>query len=500
MMSAAARNLAALLIGALANTAFAPLELWLLWPLALAALLWLIRDCRPRAALLGGWLFGFGHFVAGLYWTVISTHVYGGAPAWLGVSLCLSLSAFLALYPALFAAGLQWLGGIRSPWVLLAAPALWLLSELVRGWFFSGFPWFAGGYVLVGTAFASAAALVGVFGLSAMLLLWAVALLRIIVAAGAQRYLAAAISLLLPLLALLLPAPSSWVAASGAPIKVALIQGNVPQEQKWLAHMRAPTLARYREMSLAATDAQLLIWPEVAVTLPYDAVRDSYLFGLGQQLARREATALVGITIREDGLPYNSVVAIGAQQGRYDKRHLVPFGEYFPIPDWLRPIMDVLGTPYSDLGFGAAQQQAISVAGQRLSISICFEDVFGEEIALDARGAGLLVNMTNDAWFADSTAPHQHLQIARMRALETGRPMLRVANTGITALISGDGELLERTAQFQTVTLATTVQAVTGNTPYMRYTNTPLWWGAALVLLMLTGLRMMTHNNRSRRT
>ena len=116
------------------------------------------------------------------------------------------------------------------------------------------------------------------------------------------------------------------------------------------------------------------------------------------------------------------------------------------------------------------------------------------------RGAGLLVNMTNDAWFADSTAPHQHLQIARMRALETGRPMLRVANTGITALISGDGELLERTAQFQTVTLATTVQAVTGNTPYMRYTNTPLWWGAALVLLMLTGLRMMTHNNRSRRT
>lgn len=469
-------------LGALGITAFAPLEWWPLWPVCLALALFMLREQRPRAVLLGGWLFGLGHFIAGLYWTVISTHVYGGAPAWLGVSLCLLLSAFLALYPALVFAGLQRLVGLQSRWMLLALPAAWVLSELLRGWVFSGFPWFSAGYALTDMAMARLAAIGGVFSLSAALGLWAAGLLQLLLRRPPPM---PVLTMSLPVLAALLPPPSAWTDEAGQPLQATLVQGSVEQHLKWLPEMRQLTLDRYWQMSEAALPADLLVWPEVAITLPYDRVRDSYLAALQATLSAQHATALVGITVREDGLPYNSVIAVGASQGRYDKRHLVPFGEYFPIPDWLRPIMDVLGTPYSDLGFGAAQQRRIQVRDQALSISICFEDVFGEEIALDAAGTGLLVNMTNDAWFADSTAPHQHLQIARMRAIETGRPLLRSANTGISAHVDADGQIVARTAQFEPALLPASVQPRSGLTPYMRWRNAPLWLLCAAVLLML---------------
>lgn len=476
------RNLLLPLSGALAIGAFAPLGWWPLWPLALALALRLAGDLPPLRAALAGWLFGLGHFATGLYWTVISTHVYGGAPAWLGVMLCATLSAFLALYPALVFGGLQRLVGLRSGWMLLALPAAWVFSELVRGWFFSGFPWFSAGYALTGTPLDPLAAITGVFGLSAALCLWA-AILLILFVRGRPPALPVALTSL-PVLAALLPQPSNWTTPVDQPVHAVLVQGSVEQHLKWRPEMRQVTLERYWQMSEAALPADLLVWPEVAITYSYDQVRDSYLSALDERLGREGASALVGITVREHGLPYNSVIAVGEAHGRYDKRHLVPFGEYFPIPDWLRPIMDVLGTPYSDLGFGALEQTPIHVQDQRLSISICFEDVFGDEVALDARDAGLLVNMTNDAWFADSTAPHQHLQIARMRAIETGRPLLRTANTGISAFIDADGRIQHRSAQFEPALLRAVVTPRTGQTPYMRVLNQPLWWISSLILLV----------------
>ena len=482
-MNSTLRYAALPLLGASAIAAFAPLGWWPLWPLALALALRLSVELPPLRAALAGWLFGLGHFITGLYWTVISTHVYGGAPAWLGVMLCGVLSAFLALYPALVFGGLQRLVGLRSHWMLLALPAAWVFAELVRGWFFSGFPWFSAGYALTDTALARLAAVTGVFGLSAALCLWAAILLLLFVR-GRPPALPVALTSL-PVLAALLPVPSAWTTAVDQPLRAVLVQGSVEQHLKWRPEMRHPTLDRYWQMSEAALPADLLVWPEVAITYSYDQVRDSYLRALDERLKGEGASALVGITVREHGLPYNSVIAVGAVQGRYDKRHLVPFGEYFPIPDGLRPIMDVLGTPYSDLGFGAAEQTPIRVQDQRLSISICFEDVFGDEVARDAREASVLVNMTNDAWFADSTAPHQHLQIARMRAIETGRPLLRTANTGISAVISADGEIESRTAQFEPALLPAVITPRIGQTPYMRVFNQPLWWACTLILLGL---------------
>lgn len=192
------------------------------------------------------------------------------------------------------------------------------------------------------------------------------------------------------------------------------------------------------------------------------------------------------------------MLAIGAHGGQYDKRHLVPFGEYFPVPDWVRPVMQAIGTPYGDVGFGAARQPRIRVGGLALSLSICFEDVFGQEVAADARDAGLLVNLTNDAWFADSVAPHQHFQIARLRAVETGRPLLRVANTGISAHVDAAGRVLRRTAQFQTVTLASRVQPRIGATPYMRWRDLPLWIATVLLLAGLSLHRRLRARRRGR--
>ena len=464
-------------LGGLATLGFPPFDLKFL-PLLSFALLFaaVAGDSWKRAAKIG-WLFGFAHYASGTYWVYISTHVYGGAPLWLGLLLAILLFAYMACYPALALGLAARLRLFESAWGYAAVPALWLLSELLRGWVFTGFPWLALGYAALDTPLQKFAPLCGVYGLSTLMVLMSYALYRAVRERGGARLLPA---LLLPapvLIALLLPRSDSWTADSGAPIRAAILQPAVPQDQKWLPQTQLPMLIQIRDMTLAALDAELVVWPEVAVSQLYDELEDNLLAVLAKRAGERGSTVLAGIVIEEAGHGgyHNSVVALGANGGRYYKRHLVPFGEFFPIPDWLRPMMDVLGTPYSDFLFGEEQQPPVTVAGQRLGLNICFEDVFGSEFARHARGTHLLVNVTNDAWFARSGAAEQHLQIARMRALETGRVYLRASNTGRSAVIGPDGKLQAHTGFFTVETLRATVQPRSGETPYMHWRNAPLW-------------------------
>lgn len=474
--------LLAVLLGGFATLGFAPFSFWPAPVVALAALFWLCADRDWKRAAGLGWLFGFAHFGAGVYWVFISTHVYGGAPLFLGLALAVVLFAYLAVYPALVCALAARLAFWRSAAGWAALPALWLLSELLRGWVYSGFPWLSLGHVALDTPAERYAPLIGTHGLSAIYALSAYAIFRTIGAHGATRPLAVALALL-PLTGLLLPAPASWTADAGSPLRVAIVQGNVPQDQKWDRGRGAEILGRYRAMTLAAADANLIVWPEVVPNAPLDQL-GNYFGDLQRGLEPRGSTLLAGVLIRGEGETiYNSIIALGATRGRYDKRHLVPFGEYFPIPDWLRPIMDVLGTPYSDFSSGGAPPEAIRVQGQRLGISICFEDVFGSEFARVSREASVLVNATNDAWFAGSSAPHQHLAIARFRALENGRWLVRATNTGISALIGPEGRVRGRSAQDTTELLRGEVVPRGGQTPYARTGDVPLWWLAAGVLL-----------------
>lgn len=483
----------ALLLGALMTLGFAPFDWAPVSVLALAALFALAAGRSAKRAALLGWLFGVAHFSTGVYWTYISTHIYGGAPAWLGALLCITLYAYMGLYPA-FALGMMARLKLWSrPAGWLGVPALWLLVELARTYMpVLAFPWLSLGDVALDSPFVRLAPLLGVLGIGAVMALLAYTLYRLCTLQLSWRP-ALVTSAIFALLVFAPPAPTQWTQTSGAPLKVAIIQGNIRQDEKWLPRMQWPTLNRYRTMTLQADDADLILWPEVALTQPYHELKQPYLDPLAEQLTARGSTLLAGILIRDDsGGYFNSIIATGASAGRYDKRHLVPFGEYFPIPDWLRPLMDVLGTPYSDMLFGAPKQSPITIKGQRIGMGICFEDVFADEYRRDAADSGLMVVATNDAWFGHSGAAAQHLAMARMRAIETGRVVLRASNTGVSAIIGPDGELQAQSGFFTTETLRGLAQPRSGQTPYVRWGDAPLWGFCVGVILWLLLRRLVS--------
>ena len=466
--------LIALLLGAIATLGFAPFSFWPAPVLALAMLFVLCADRGWKKAALLGWLFGLTHFASGIYWVFISTHVYGGAPAWLGVLLVVVLCVYLAIYPALVCGIAARLVFWRSAGGWLLVPALWLSSELLRGWVYTGFPWLSLGYVALDMPAERIAPLIGTHGLSFLFAASAYGVSRSFSASGWQRPFALGIALL-PLIGVLAPVPEYWTQDSAPPLRVAIVQGNVPQDQKWDLSATEEILQRYRAMTLAAADAELVVWPEAVPNVLLEQL-DEYFSELDAQLRQKDATLLAGVLIRgESDAVFNSMITLGGVPGRYDKRHLVPFGEYFPIPAWLRPIMDVLDLPYGDISSGAEARAAVQVRGQTLGISICFEDVFGDEFMRASRDAGILVNATNDAWFAHSSAPYQHLQIARMRALENGRWLVRATNTGISALIAPSGRLSGRSSMYETEILRGEVVPRQGLTPYARWGDVPLW-------------------------
>ena len=477
----------ALLLGALTTLGFAPFGLWPISLLALAGLFALLQGATAWRSALLGWLFATGHFVSGIYWIYISTHVFGGAPAVLGALLLLALSSgYMAPWLGLAMGLASWLRLWQRVIGWLAVPALFLLAELARGHLiFDGFAWLSLGDIALDTPLQRFAPLIGVHGITALLIVLAYALFQLLVGSRNRRVVAVLL-LLSSAASLLLPAPRTWTQETGAPLKVAILQANVPQELKWLPEMDLPTLSRYRGMTLEARDADLIVWPEAPLTQTYDLLKDD-LDPLNEQLKQSGAALLAGMLIEEPPSSqhyYNSVIGLGAVAGRYDKHHLVPFGEYFPVPKWIRPFLDVLGTPYSDLSSAVVNRPPFMVKGQRLGVVICFEDVFADEFRHSAEGATLIVSVTNDAWFGYSIAAPQHLAMARMRSLESGRVTLRASNTGASAVIGPDGELQAKAGFFTQETLRVSAQPRTGRTPYAQWGDKPLWLGGGLLVML----------------
>ena len=470
--------------GALAPLAFSPFDAFFLAPVSLAVLFVLWLAVTPARAAWRGWLFGLGLFGFGVSW-VHESFQFSQVALPLAIVLTALLVAYLAAFPA--ALGYVLVRFSRgSSWLRLVGlfPAAWVLSEWVRGWFLTGFTWVQLGYSQLGWPLAGLAPILGVYGVS-----WAVAisagLLVMAIRAGAGRRI-----LYIGILAALWGLSwamglITWTQAAGPATKVALIQGNVPQHLKWLPSQRQPTLERYVAMTRRHWDAALVIWPETAVPAYYHQAAE-FLAELGQEAYRHDSELLVGIPVKETGGSryFNSVVAVGEQEGAYHKRHLVPFGEYIPLKGLLGPVLDLMRVPMSDFSAGSNDQSLLQAAGHRIGVSICYEDAFGEEVIEALPEATLLVNVSNDAWFGESIAPHQHLQIARMRALETGRYLLRATNTGISAIIGPAGELLAKAPQFKAHVLSGQVIPMQGSTPYGRFGNLPV----VLLLLAVAGL------------
>ncbi len=484
------RGAAAFGLGALLVLAFAPFgQGWLALPL-IAALLQLWRGTHSvREAAAIGYAFGLGLVGFGVFWLRISIDQFGGVVPPLGLLFTLLFIAVVAAYFALTGASLRWLAGERNGPLLLwlAAPLAWLGVELLRAWLFTGFPWLSLGYSQVDLPLAGFAPLLGVFGVGALLVLSAGLLLT-----WRRGWPLLALILLWGTGALL--GRIDWTEPAGTPVPVALVQGNVPQREKWRPEYFQASIERYLELSERAPEARLVVWPETAIAAFDDEVEDTLLRPLDRRMRDEGRDLLTGIVVRRpDGRYYNAMIGLGASgRQQYFKRHLVPFGEYLPLPPLLRPLLDFLHIPMSDFSADPSVGPVLYLTGHAVGVDICYEDAFGHEVAEALPQAAFLINASNDAWFGDSLAPHQHLEIARMRARETGRWLLRATNTGISAVIDERGRVRARSPQFAPALLQAEVVPRRGATPYVRWHDAPLW-----VLAILGGLWLRWRRDRA---
>lgn len=483
------------LLGAISVLAFAPFYFYWLSPLSLAGLFYLWQHAGSRrAASLIGFAFGLGLFGAGVSWVYVSMHDFGLLPLPIAAFATLLFVAFFALFPMLLGYAQAWFKD--SAWLryLFLLPAGFALIEWVRGWLFTGFPWLAIGYSQAPTSpLAGYAPVFGVYGVSLLLALSAgLAALAYQVWRTQRRQAVFALAALLLLWSVGAGLKNmAWTAPLGKPVSVSLLQGNIAQDLKWREDRLITTLTTYRDLTLGSP-SQLIILPETALPLFYDQVPPAYLESLAQQVRAQGGDLILGLPERdfEQRAYYNSVLSVGSAPSQwYRKQHLVPFGEFVPLKPVFGWFIDRMQIPLTDFARGAATQKPLAVAGQKVAINICYEDVFGEEIIRQLPEATLLANVSNDAWFGDSIAPRQHLQISQMRALETGRYMLRATNTGMTAIVDEKGRIVAQAPVFHQAALHGQAQGMSGSTPYVRWGNGAFLGLAVLFLAIALGLR-----------
>lgn len=493
----------ALAAGSLNLLSFAPFHLWPLQVLSLALIFLLAVQHKDwslwQIGALGA-LYAFAWLGSGVSWLLIVMTRYGNLPLWLAL-LALSLgAAYLASYAAAALAAGHYL---RRRWqlsatvsLLLVLPAVWVISEWLRGWVLTGFPWLVSGYAHSNSPLAGYAAILGVYGVSWLNALLAGALVLAIVQKSVWLKMIGLVLALLLAGAALRAVP--WTQAAGQAISVRLLQGNVEQGTKFdIAHVN-DSLVLYHEMSTAAP-ADLIATPETALPLFSSQLPADYLPRLNAFAQDSESRLIVGVAVHDGGNSYsNSVLGFGAEYAqqayRYDKHHLVPLGEF--IPFGFRWFVEMMRIPLGDFSSAGLAQRPMRVKDQWVLPNICYEDLFGEEIAWqlahqlnpDGSSASILLNVSNLAWYGDSLAIPQHLQISQMRALETGRPMLRATNTGATAVIDARGTVLAQLAPLSRGTLRSTVQGTSGLTPYVRFGNAGVIVLALLSLMLAFGI------------
>lgn len=434
-------------------------------------------------------MFGLGLYATGTWWLYISIRVLGQAPIW----VALLVMAALVLIMAAYQAGLgyfvtRWLRPATATGAMLLVPAAWVFVEWWRSWFLSGFPWLSLGYSQTDTWLAGLAPLGGVPLLSFLLLAGAGAIVTLLRPSQMQSVRALSlVVLVLPWTSGMVLRGAEWTRPAGAPLTVALLQGAIPQDMKWLVSNQQNILDTYAGLHRSALGADLIVWPESA--LPDVANRYADYIGAQWSAARTRGSAtLMGIMRMEarddaEDVYFNSLLALdGEEPAFYDKRHLVPFGEYFPVPQWVRDWLRLMSLPHSDFDRGPARQPPLQLAGQPVSVSICYEDAYPEQLRAATRASTLLATVTNDAWFGHSGARYQHLQIARMRAMESRRFLLRAANDGVTAIVEPFGRVVSAAAEFQAGVLRGSVQPRSGDTPYL---VTGDWPAIALCLAIL---------------
>jgi len=491
------QSLLAVLARALLPLALAPFDLWPLAFVSLGLWFYLLRENSVRAVWLS-WLYGVGKYAVGTSWIFVSIHVYGNAPVVLAALLVALFTAGMALFPLLTG----WLFRISAPagaigagfaFVVCYALVEWLLS-----WFLTGFPWLYSGYALLETPLSHLAPLGGVLLLNLVIALSAVAVTLLLLdwrrRRPGRRQLSAVVTVVvvLPWVLSLSLMNVRWTEATDRH-RAALVQGNIDQAEKWLPENRAKIVETYLTLSEPYWGVDLIVWPEAAITL-FEHEAQPLLETLDARGLRAGTGLILGVPALEraggNQLVFrNTALGLGTADGRYLKRRLVPFGEYVPLEGVLRGLIEFFDLPMSRAQPGAWQQTPIELAGDPVHMAICYEIVYPELVRTPP--TALLLTISNDSWFGDSFGPSQHLQMARMRALENGRWLLRATNNGITAIVAPDGSIASRLPRFEPGVLAGEYQTMTGTTPYGRFGSWPF-------LLLLTGLAGLCFGLRKR--
>ncbi len=487
------RRLCAIIAGGLIPFAFAPYNLYILSLVSLSILfyLWLETESKRETFILG-YLFGFAMFSIGVNWLHISINLFGGMNIIGAFFFTYLLIAFISLYPALCGyLATRFFKGFY----LLALPSLWLLTEWCRGWVLTGFPWLNIGTSQTDSVLSSFAPVIGDYGIGFIVCLLSISITSLISGNLKQRITSSVIIISIAVSSMLLE-NINWTEENGDELRVTLVQGAIPQKIKWSPDYREKTYEIYSSLSEPYWSSDLVIWPETAIPSYYHRA-DDFIDRIKNSKQQSDTLFMSGIVNKnlETNKYFNSILLVDTEHRFYNKHHLVPFGEYLPFKSVLDRFLRFLKIPMSDFSSGDFKNKLLETSKGVFGMSICYEDAYGTEIRQSLPEANLLINVSNDAWFGDSMAPHQHLQIARMRAIENGRYLLRSTNTGISAVIDNKGKVISRSPQFEPHALNVSVKLFTGETPYSRLGN---YFILNLSFLILVIIIFMQYRSRSR--
>ncbi|UJF22946.1 apolipoprotein N-acyltransferase [Shewanella sp. OMA3-2] len=507
--------------GASTSLSFAPYNVWLLMPLALAFALWQSQLLAGKYAFRYWLAFGFGTFAIGISWVHVSMATFGGLPLIVSIALMSVLSLYLGLYPALAGYLLNKLitpqdsfSSLRDRRIQLFKylglfPALWVLTEWLRGWIMTGFPWLWAGYSQTSGPLSELASIIGALGLSFILALIAGALMLAI-----QRRLLPLLGVLTLVISAAIITPQlNPITPSGKSVKVALVQGNIAQSMKWEPGALWPTMLKFMDLSREHFDQQssidIVIWPEAAIPAPEAMVEDFLLNS--NQVANLNNTAIItGIISRQEQNFYNSLIVLGNHNSKqqpngdyqigganeFRKHHLLPIGEFVPFAALLRPLAPLFNLPMSSFQQGDFVQPNLTALGYKVAPAICYEIVFPEQVRANTQtDTDFILTVSNDAWFGASNGPLQHMEIAQMRAIEMGKPLLRATNNGVTAVVDPYGKIVDILPQFVTDVLINDVALYQGETWFKRIGQTPLLTLCWLLLLFALWIKYqgLTH-------
>lgn len=469
--------------------AFAPFNYAYLAFVSLGILFLGWEHISATQALLRGYLFGLGLFGAGVSWIYISVHDYGGANEFTSLLITLFFVGIWAIFPALSGYLIcKTIPATSQISRLMIMPVIWMIIEYLRGEFvLNGFPWLQVSYSQLETPLSGFIPFIGGYGVGLLITFSVIALILII---KNNRYRITGLCFLLivwPLGSYL--QGKQWTSPSGNPIKVTLIQGNVSQDQKWRPENRDKIIASYLQLTNQHWDSDIIIWPETAIPAFLDQVQESLLQPLAKKAIQNNSVVIVSLPFREPkSKSYNNVVlTVGKHPGIYRKIHLLPFGEYLPFQPLSGYLLDRFNImPIGSFTPGDNNQPLLQAAGHPFSTSICYEDVFPKLVIKDLPKAAFLVNVTNDGWFGQSIEPHQHMQIAKMRALESGRYLLRATNTGVTGVVATDGKILDQAPLFKKATITSKIIPMKGMTPYAKMRDYPVLTLLGLLLIGTT--------------